>query len=67
MAVIWLDLPKSVLPLDDSLNFLNCLYNILINFQILKQGTHVDFVFHLSFQNLLEYQLIGSFFVIGRI
>ena len=45
--------------------FLNCPFNILLIFKILKQGTHLACEFHWSFHYLREYQLIGSFFPIS--
>ena len=41
--------------------------NTFIILFIFKMGTDIAFVFHFSFQNLREYQLIGSFFPIGWI
>jgi len=57
---IWLDRPEVVLLPDVSLNLLNCPFNILFKFLILKQDTRLAFEFHLYFQKLQEYQMIGS-------
>ena len=54
-----------VLPPNSSFKKFNCPFNILLIFQILKQGNQIAFEIHLSFQNMPEHQLVGSFFLLA--
>ena len=59
----WLDSSGLVLP---PVLIFPCPFNILFNFKILIQVTHLALEFYLSFKNLREYQLIDSFSLLAE-